>query len=200
MKPYIFPVVFLPLRLSLLAQSNKTTRSTQPRIIGSWKYQDYMTHTELVFREDGTVLIDGEAFSYRLDTGSLEIHDDYESTVFQYRLSRSELILSGGDLMQAVSFQRQSSGDMASDHIPPPGETSGITGCWENQGETVIITASTIQFNGVSYKCKAGRGVLLISSSSGQKKLACRLSGDQLSLIMDGTSYTYYRSGTRQSH
>lgn len=112
---------------SLLAQIGKVQSDGQA-IIGTWVNSDYGYQMKLVFNNDGNCLVDGDAFNYSVTASTLTLSDGYGNTVYNYALSGGQLTLSGGDLMQAMTFGREGTPQTSAETVQTAGSATNLPG------------------------------------------------------------------------
>lgn len=175
---------------SLLAQIGKV----QSDVSGTWINSDYGYQMKLVFNKDGSCLVDGDAFNYSVTASTLTLSDGYENTVYNYALSGGQLTLSGGDLMQAMTFRREGTPQASAETVYTTGSANELIGSWRNQEETIVITGQTMTINGVEYKYSTNGSQISIQTAEGPQPVSYSVSGNQLSMIMNGVTYSFQKS------
>jgi hypothetical protein len=183
----------------LLAQIGAKVQ--QSKIHGTWKAQLAGIEMTLVLNADGTGSFDGDKIRYTAQNGkiNLTIISESETLVYDYILQGNSLIVSGGDLEEKVTFTRSGLGV---DNAAKPTATSiSIVGVWSGNNETIEFTKeSKCLYQGQTFQYQVTGNQITVQTPQGNLVMPYAVSGNNLSLTINGQIFNYTKNGAVQSN
>ncbi|MBI5010809.1 MAG: hypothetical protein HZB98_14435 [Bacteroidia bacterium] len=199
---------FLNVILSLNSQS----------IAGTWIFDKGNFPVTMLLLENGTGEFQGMPIRYKAQNGKFTIDDGVQPVVYDFKLDRNLLTVSGGDLQAPLTFTR--AGSAASDSGPSntanqPAPVSSeqqaaiggnnlnvtagnskLSGIWQGQqGKIIFYPDGLLIYNGTSYNYSSGGNSLTITGNDGTVTFNSDIAGNKLTLSQNGSSATYTKTG-----
>lgn len=188
----------------------KTKTSASSSLVGKWSNNSFGFDMVLVLNADGSGSFDGEKITYTSTATSLNIKEAGQTTQYQYKLNGNSLMLSGGDLDEAITFTK--GGSIATNNSttttsnPSKPASSGsssntaIVGTWSGNGETMTLQANGQgSYNNIPFSYTVSGNTLNISGSGGTSQMQFSVSGNYLTLSGNGTT-VMLQKGTAYSN
>lgn len=202
------PLLLLILLIVRVNQVNAQigAKTQQNKIHGIWQNSSFGYQMTMMLNADGSGEFDGEAIKYstRDNNLSITVIQENQTNVYKYVLQGNSLTVSGGDLEQAVTFTRNGlSEPVTTSSIQPkqnPENNSGsdknLIGVWSGNGETIEFTNSgQCNYLGQTYPYQVASGHVTLQTAQGNFMMAYAISGNQLSLTVNGQTIQYAKGG-----
>lgn len=175
-------------------------RVQQTKIQGTWTARVEGVDMTLVMNVDGTGTFDGDKIKYIAQNGKLSLTILQQSTTlnYNYTLKENTLTVSGGDLDSPVTFTRNGASAEAAPANPSGQATSSnsIVGIWSGNNETIEFTkAGKCVYQGQVFSYQTNNNTVSIQTTQGNLVMPYAVSGNQLSLTINGQSFYYAKNG-----
>lgn len=197
----IFLVVILSVPILAVAQIG--AKAQQNKIQGIWQNNSFGYQMTLMLNADGSGEFDGDAIKYTTQGSNLSITivQQNQTNVYTYTLQGNSLTVSGGDLDQAVTFSRNGSTPQpVSANTSTPSTENSILGVWSGNGETIEFNnQGQCLYLGQTYPYQLSSGHVTLQIAQGNLMMAYLVSGNQLSLTVNGQTINYSKGGNATS-
>ena len=176
--------------------SARTQQSQQSSLIGSWQSGD----STLEIRANGTLLLNGNQYSYKTGNSELVISNNNKTVIFPFELSGDYLTVQLSN--QRVMYKRAAgSGIRNNNDVRNPsanqqqgGVSSEIVGRWESdKGILEFRAGGTMIINGEQVNYKVYGSAITVSRPQGSLNFPFQISGSQLIMGAPGRRVTYTR-------
>lgn len=193
----IFLAVILSVPILTVAQIG--AKAQQNKIQGIWQNNSFGYQMTLMLNADGSGEFDGDAIKYTTQGSNLSITivQQNQTNVYTYTLQGNSLTVSGGDLDQAVTFSRNGSTPQpVSANTSTPSTENSILGVWSGNGETIEFNnQGQCLYLGQTYPYQLSSGHVTLQTAQGNLMMAYLVSGNQLSLTVNGQTINYSKGG-----
>ncbi len=181
-------------------------------IIGVWQNNQYGYQMTLMLNPEGTGEFDGEVLKYSVKDNILTLISGGQPVNYTFSLKENSLLLSGGDLKEAVTFSRDS-GQLNTNSSPviltqqasnnnagsPSNSSNEIVGLWSASNESIEFKSNgQCAYLGQLYPYQISQGNITLSGPQGQVTFGYTITGDQLSLSYNGSTVTYTKGAINQ--
>lgn len=165
----------------------------QSTIYGIWLRNMDGEQMKLVLNKDGSGELDGEAIRFTVSGNKLIMDLPEETITYTYVLQGNSLVVSGGDLEEAITFVRENaSQETAKKNVP----MTNLIGVWSAQGETLEFKSNgQCIYLGNTFSYNQTDKLLTIVTSQGNAQFSYRLEGDKLHLGANGEEIVYTKGG-----
>jgi hypothetical protein len=194
------------------ASARRQQQQQEANVVGVW--QAHVAGLPIILRlnADGTGEFDEEAFKYTVRGASIVVTDEDGVTTYNFTLRGGSLVVSGGDLPGALTFTRVGEGgaprkdegaaSAGGGAAARGGEAAGareenpLVGRWQSEDATVVIADDgTLTLNGERFSYTVKDNVITLAGPSGSMSFPFKLSGDVLSVDVNGQTMVYRRAG-----
>lgn len=173
---------------------------------GVWQNNQYGYEMTLILNPDGSGEFDGEALTFSVKENILTILTNGQPVNYTYSLKDNSLLLSGGDLSEAMTFTRQAgqpgttqttittnqNETPKNNAVPSPDQNSDIIGLWSASTESIEFKSNgQCTYLGQFYPYQLSPGKVTMTSPQGQVTFDYTIKEDQLSLSYNGRTVTY---------
>jgi hypothetical protein len=114
-------ILFL-ISFSSFAQIGNKINTQKPNLLGQWVNKSQGFDMKLTLQENGKGDFDEEKISYTIVGDKLKIKFDAETVSYNYKLTDSQMTLSGGDLDGPITFNKIGNKNLASNSPPVKAE------------------------------------------------------------------------------
>ena len=182
----------------------------QGKIQGTWHNNSFGYQMTLILNADGTGEFDGDAIKYTAKDGkfTMIVVAEAETLIYKYTLQENSLTVSGGDLEAPITFTRSGTSAPASTSTTTKTETTtktitdkSLLGLWSGNNETIEFTATgQCNYQGQTYPYQVSTGQVTLQTSQGNFAMAYSVSGNQLSLTVNGQTLQYSKGAATQNN
>ncbi len=180
-------------------------KAQQGKIQGVWTNSDFGYQMTLMLNTDGSGEFDGEIIAYSLQGTRLTVKQQGQTTVYDVVLSVNTLRVSGGDLEQAITFQRQGSSGSTSTTSAATTTTAGnvpknLLGIWSGYGETLEFKSnSECVYRGQTFSYGMAGNQITLETGQGSIPMQYAISGNQLTIVLNGQTFLYTKGASSAS-
>lgn len=181
----------------------------QGKIHGTWHNNSFGYQMTLILNADGTGEFDGDAIKYTAKDGkfTMTIVAEAETLIYKYTLQENSLTVSGGDLEGPVTFARSGTAQ-ATTSTPAKTQTTtkavadkSLIGLWSGNNETIEFTAAgQCNYQGQTYPYQTSAEQVTLQTSQGNFVMGYAVSGNQLSLTVNGQTLQYVKGAATQNN
>ncbi|MGI9069322.1 MAG: hypothetical protein ACR2HX_23340 [Pyrinomonadaceae bacterium] len=189
--------------IALISLCVASASAQQPGLVGSWQTKDSELVMRVTFNPDGTGTLDGTPVKYNVRGDKLTVNEEGTINNYTFKLTGDELVVSGGNLDQPLTFVRGSTNtkgfgkrraDAAGAQPESKPKEQGIVGRWQSSEATVQINDDgTLNLNGATYRYAVKGDNITLANNEGALTFPFKLSGDTFQVLVDGRLVTYKR-------
>jgi hypothetical protein len=197
-------MIFILTSHSLTAQIG--ARIQQGKIYGVWQNSDAGFQMTLILNENGTGEFDGEEIKFSTQGDKLSLQQHGNTETYTFVLQGNLLKISGGDLDAAMTFMRNGKNEQpATVNTNPspsqkqPGPSSAaidnnLVGVWSGNNEKMEFKSNgQCLYGNQTFTYEISQGHILLTTSQGKVMMAYVVTGDQLTMTINGQKAVYTR-------
>lgn len=186
-------------RVSLLAAGIlllvKVSLGQSPaRLAGTWECVSDGTRQLLVFKNDGSGMLNEEPMQYRVLENQLVVTTSAGTTTYLFKIEGNKLSVSGGDLDGILIFTRS----QAKPASPSFSNTAKeILGTWSGEGEIIEFRPDgSCRYNDAQMMYKLSQGNVILETATGTVAFGYSVKANRLTLTANGQQAVYDRVST----
>jgi hypothetical protein len=185
-------------KLQEVQQQERAKEPAGPRGSGTWVCNVHGTAFTLELKPDGSGAFNATPLKWTLAGDALRLDMGGGVVAYEAQLTDDRLTLRGGDLPQALAFQRKPARADQADNQHDAGEPS-VVGRWNSQdGPVELKPDGTGTINGTPVRYKLEPGVVVIfSEEEGVTRIPYKLDadGNRMTVLVDGEQGVLTRVG-----
>lgn len=161
-------------------------------LVGTWQSKDTNVPIVLILKSDGTGKLDNAGIKYVVEGNKLKVNEDGVVNNYTFSLRANTLTVSGGDLDQPLTFERQGTASAKGlgarrNQAGELAASSDLAGAWERRAgqevfRLVLNSDGTGTLGDQSFKWTFNQGVLSLSGGGTTLMYNARVSGSSLNL------------------
>ncbi len=175
-------LIFLFIPGIALAQGDTT-------LVGTWQSQEANASMTLILNADGTGKLDDTSIKYTVEGNKLRVNEEGVVNNYTFSLRGNTLTVSGGDLEQPLTFERQTGKGLGArrSQVAETATASGPTGAWERRAGQQVFRLDlkpdgTGTLNEMNFRWTFEHGVLSFSDGGTTLMYNATVSANSLKL------------------